>query len=146
MTLEKLLTGGSSATASVIWPMIIGVYIAIIIIFINKKTIGRLVKKLLSASADSEENAVSLKELGLEKKPSLRYALRPSSTLSNIIKRTEDERYYIPEDKSYRAESLYTQKRVTALTLIVPAILLTAAGIALLNALPGIISIISAVF
>ncbi len=146
MTLEKLLTGGSSATASVIWPMIIGVYIAIIIIFINKKTIGRLVKKLLSASADSEESAVSLKELGLEKKPSLRYALRPSSTLSNIIKRTEDERYYIPEDKSYRAESLYTQKRVTALTLIVPAILLTAAGIALLNALPGIISIISAVF
>ena len=146
MTLEKLLTGGSSGAASVIWPMIIGVYIAIIIIFINKKTIGRLVKKLLSASADSEESAVSLKELGLEKKFSLRYALRPNSTLSNIIKRTEDERYYIPEDKSYRAESLYTQKRVTALTLIVPAILLTAAGIALLNALPGIMSIISAVF
>ncbi len=146
MTLAKLLTGGSTTSASIIWPIILGVFIAVVISYINKKTIGKLVDKLLALPADSEENAVTLDEIGFGKKGSLRYALRPSSTLSNIIKHTEDRRYYIPEDQQYRAETVYTQNRLSVMTLIFSAIVLIIAGSALLNVLPSIIKTINGIF
>ena len=146
MTLAKLLTGGNITTASIIWSMIIGVFIAVIIAFINKKTIGKLVDKLLALPADNEENAVTLDEIGFGKKGSLRYALRPSSTLSNIVKKTEDGRLYIPEDQQYRAEKVYTQNRLSVLTLVLSAIILIVAGSVLLNVLPDIVKIVKGAF
>ncbi len=146
MTLAKLLTGGNTTSASIVWPIILGVFIAVVISYINKKTIGKLVDKLLALPADSEENAVTLDEIGFGGKGALRYALRPSSTLSNIIKRTEDGRYYIPEDQQYRAESVYTQSRLSVMTLIFSAIVLIIAGSALLNVLPSIINIVEGIF
>ena len=146
MTLAKLLTGGNITTASIIWSIIIGVFIAVVISFINKKTIGKLVDKLLSLPADSEQNAVTLEEIGFGKKGSLRYALRPSSTLSSIIKKTEDGRLYIQEDQQYRAEKVYTQNRLSIFTLIFSAIILIAAGSVLLNFLPTIIETVKSAF
>ncbi len=146
MTLAKLLTGGSTTTASVIWPIILGVFIAVLITYINKKTIGKLVDKLLCLPADNEENAVTLDEIGYGNKGALRYALRPTSTLSSIIKHTDDGRYYIPEDQQYRAEVVYTQSRLSPITLIVSAILLIVAGSTLLNVLPSIIETVKGIF
>ena len=146
MTLAKLLTGGNITTASIIWSIIIGVFIAVVISFINKKTIGKLVDKLLSLPADSEQNAVTLEEIGFGKKGSLRYALRPSSTLSSIIKKTEDGRLYIQEDQQYRAEKVYTQNRLAIFTLIFSAIILIVAGSVLLNFLPSIIETVKSAF
>ena len=146
MTLAKLLTGGNITTASIIWSIIIGVFIAVVISFINKKTIGKLVDKLLALPADSEQNAVTLEEIGFGKKGSLRYALRPSSTLSSIIKKTEDGRLYIQEDQQYRAEKVYTQNRLSIFTLIFSAIILIVAGSVLLNFLPSIIETVKSAF
>jgi hypothetical protein len=146
MTLAKLLTGGNVTSASIIWSIIIGVFIAVVISYINKKTVGVLVNKLLALPADSEENAVTLDEIGFGNKGSLRYALRPSSTLSSIIKHTEDNRYYIPEDKQYRAEIIYTQNRLSVMTLILSAIFLIIAGSVLLNVLPSIIETVKSLF
>ena len=146
MPLAKLLTGGNVTSASIIWSIIIGVFIAVVISYINKKTVGVLVNKLLALPADSEENAVTLDEIGFGNKGSLRYALRPSSTLSSIIKHTEDNRYYIPEDKQYRAEIIYTQNRLSVMTLILSAIFLIIAGSALLNVLPSIIETVKSLF
>ena len=146
MTLAKLLTGGNTTSASIIWAIILGVFIAVVITYINKKTVGKLVNKLLALPADSEENAVTLDELGFEKNGSLRYALRPSSTLSNIIKHTEDGRYYIPEDQQYRAEIVYTQNRLSVMTLVISAVLLIVAGTALLNVLPSFVNMFKSVF
>jgi hypothetical protein len=146
MTLAKLLTGGNMTSASVAWSIIIGVFLAVVISYINKKTIGKLVDKLLALPADNEENAVTLDEIGFGKKGSLRYALRPTSTLSNIIKHTEDGRYYIPEDQQYRAEKVYTQNRLSILTPILSAIILIVAGSVLLNVLPDIIEIVKDAF
>ena len=146
MTLAKLLTGGNTTSASIIWAIILGVFIAVVITYINKKTVGKLVNKLLALPADSEENAVTLDELGFEKNGSLRYALRPSSTLSNIIKHTEDGRYYIQEDQQYRAEIVYTQNRLSVMTLVISAVLLIVAGSALLNVLPSFVNMFKSVF
>ena len=84
--------------------------------------------------------------IGFGKKSALRYALRPSSTLSNIIKKTDDGRYYIPEDRQYRAEVVYTQSRLSVMTLILSAILLIAAGSVLLNVLPTVIETFKGIF
>ena len=146
MTLAKLLTGGNMTSASIVWSIILGVFIAVVITYINKKTIGKLVNKLLALPADNGEIAVSLDEIGFGGKGSLRYALRPSSTLSNIIKHTEDGRYYIPEDQQYRAETLFTQSRLSLLTLILSAAVLIIAGCSLLNVLPSIIEIFNGMF
>ncbi|MBR6771930.1 MAG: hypothetical protein IKM29_00915, partial [Clostridia bacterium] len=62
MNLAEFLTGGSVSAASVIWPMMIGVFLAVLIAYFNKRSIGRLVKKLLAAPADSEESALSLSD------------------------------------------------------------------------------------
>lgn len=145
MTLARLLTGGNMTSASIVWSIIIGVFIAVVITYINKKTVGKLVDKLLSLPADTEENAVSLDDIGLGNKGSLRYALRPSSTLSNIIKHTDGGKYYIPEDQQYRAETLFTQSRLSPLTLILSAVVLIIAGSSLLNVLPSIINIFNGI-
>lgn len=146
MTLAKLLTGGSTTAASVIWPIILGVFIAVVITYINKKTVGKLVDKLLALPADNEENAVTLNEIGFGKKGSLHYALRPSSTLSNVIKHTDDGKYYIPEDQQYRAEVVFTQSKLSPMTLILSAVLLIVAGSSLLNVLPSIVNIVKGLF
>ena len=146
MTLAKLLTGGNTTSASIIWSIIIGVFIAVVITYINKKTIGKLVNKLLALPADSEENAVSLRDIGFENKGALRYALRPTSTLSSVIKKTDDGRYYIPEDVQYRAEVQYTQSKLSVMTLIISAVFLIIAGSALLNVLPSFIDLFKSVF
>lgn len=144
--LSKFLTGGNITTASVIWPLMIGAFIAVIVSHINKKTVGRLVKKLLSAKADSEASALSLNDLGMSKNSFLKYALRPSSTLSNIIKTTEDGRLYIPEDKSYRAETTFSPDSTSAKTVIFAAIVFIFAGIGLLHLVPYVIKLIGGIF
>lgn len=144
--LSKFLTGGNITTASVIWPLMIGAFIAVIVSHINKKTVGRLVKKLLSAKADSEASALSLNDLGMSKKSFLKYALRPSSTLSNIIKTAEDGRLYIPEDKAYRAETTFSPDSTSTKTVIFAAIVFISAGIGLLHLVPYVIKLIGGIF
>ncbi len=146
MNLAELLTGGNVAAASVIWPIMLGVFIAVVISYINKKTIGKLVNKLLALPADSEDNAVTLSEIGFDKKTSLKYALRPDSTLSNVIRSTSDGKYYIPEDQAYRAETVFTQDRLSLMTVIFAGILIIVAGTALLNVLPFVIETLGGIF
>lgn len=134
------------ASASIIWAIILGVFIAVVITYINKKTVGRLVNKLLALPADSEENAVPLDDIGFGGKGALRYALRPTSTLSNVIKKTDDGRYYIPEDAQYRAEVQFTQDRLSVFTLVISAVFLIIAGSALLNVLPSFIDLFKGIF
>lgn len=144
--LAKFFTGGNITTASVIWPLMIGAFVAVVISHINKKTVGKLVKKLLSANADSEASALSLNDLGMGKNSSLKYALRPSSTLSNIIKTTDDGRLYIPEDKAYRAETIFSPDSTSFKTVIFAAILFVGAALALLHLVPFVMKLVGGLF
>lgn len=144
--LAKFFTGGNITTASVIWPLMIGAFVAVVISHVNKRTVGKLVDKLLSAKADSEASAQSLTDLGMGKKSSLKYALRPSSTLSNIIKTTEDGRLYIPEDKAYRAETIFSPNSTSLKTVIFSAILFICAALGLLHLVPFIMKLVGGIF
>ena len=147
MNLSKLLTGGNVTIASVVWPLMIGIFAAVVISVINKKTVGQLVKRLLKAEATCPENAKSLKELGFNEKGFLRYALRDTSTLSTlVVKNEENGGYYIPSDKAFRAENTYVSDRVTYLSIIIAAVIFIAAGIGLNNVIPKLIDFAMGIF
>lgn len=145
MNLAKLLTGSNTSVAMIVWSLIIGVFLAMAISVYNKMTVGRLVKKLLDVKANTVESAKSLSELGF-KDNSYSYALRPSSTLSSIIHRTEDKKLYIPEDKSYRAETTFVSGSINPVAAVISVVLLLAAGIGLNNLIPYILKLANGIF
>ena len=140
MNLAKLLTGSDVTVASVVWPLVIGAFLAVAIAVINKMAVGRVVKALISAKASSPESAKTLKELGMSEKGYIAYALRPSSTLRSLIgKNEENGGYFIPEDKAFRAENTYVSDRASYVTLIVAAVIFLASGIGLNQLVPKLI-------
>jgi hypothetical protein len=146
MNLARFFTGSDTTVASIVWPIVLGAFIAVVIGIINKRTIGKLIKKLLEAGANSPENAISLEECGLSKNGYLRYATRSTSTLMNLISATDDKKLYISEEKSFRAETTYVSDRASLKVIIAAAIILIAAGILLNNVAPKLISFATEIF
>ncbi len=128
--------------ASILWPMIVGVILASFAVLFHKKTIGKFVKKLLTERAETEASAKSLSELGFVKSRFLRYALRDGSTLRKMVYRTEAEgepRYYIPEDKAYRAEVTYHPDGSSVLTVVFSVILILVVASVMMILIPDLI-------
>lgn len=149
--LIAFFTGESSAIASVVWPLMLGAFLALIIAHFNKRTVGILVKRLLKEEASSPDSAKSLSELGLNKKRYLNYALRPSSTLRSMVFFTEKdengvEKLYIPDDKAYRAESQYKPDGSSLLTVFVTFFVFIAVGLLLVTFVPDIVGFATSVF
>ena len=140
-----IFTGKSGESATVIWPLIIGAFLAVIISHFNKRTVGILVKRLLDSKANTPENAKKLNDLGLGKKAYLKYALRPKSTLRGIIF-AEKDAYYIPEETEYRAETVYKPDGSSLLTVFSAFVFFLIIGLALVNSLPNIIGFASSIF
>lgn len=148
MNLTKLLTGGNTAVASIVWPLMCGVFLALIIVYINKKTVGRFVKALLEVKANTADTSKSLEELDLAKKRFLAYALRSQSTLSNLVRKASVEtdapaRYYIPEELSFRAETFYKDDRFSPMTIVIGAISFLAVSLLLVNVVPELLQMTS---
>jgi len=124
MNLSDLFIGNNPTLASILWPLIAGVVIAACAVFFHKQTIGKFVKKLLTEKADTPETAKSLSDLGFEKNKLVKWALRPDTTLRKIIFSAENAeenapaRYYIPEDKAYRAEVTYNPDGASLLAMM----------------------------
>ena len=146
MNLAKFFTGSDTSVASIVWPLIFGAFISVIISVINKKNVGKLVKKLIEAKASTPDSAKTLEELGLSRNSYLRYATRPTSTLMNIISITDDKRLYISEEKSFRAENTYVSDRASGKVMLIAAVIFIAAGILMINVIPKLISFATDIF
>lgn len=146
MNLAKLFTGSDTSVASIVWPLVFGAFISVLISVINKKNVGKLVKKLIEAKASTPESALTLEELGLSKNSYLRYATRPTSTLMNVISITDDKRLYISEEKSFRAETTYVSDRASGVVMLVAAVIFIAAGILMNNVIPKLITFATDIF
>lgn len=146
MNLARLLTGSDTTLSSIVWPLLIGAFASVVISIINKKTVGKLIKKLLKANASTPETAISLEEARLHKNGYLRYATRQNSTLMNLISKTDDGKLYIPEEKAFRAETTYVSDRASFIIIIVAAIVFIAAGILLNNVVPKLIGFATDIF
>ena len=124
--------------------MIAGVLIAAFLIFLNKQTLGKFVKKLFDERAESEATAKSLSDLGFAKNRIVKLALKPGSTLRKVVRATEEKegepaRYYIPEETSYRAEVTYNPDGSSVMTLVIAVIVFLAAGVILMTVIPDLI-------
>ena len=150
---SDFFTGADMTLASVIWPLIAGVVIAVIVVFVVKRTTGRLVKALLDQKADSPETAKTLGELGFDRKPALRYSLRPNATLRKLVMTvpadgegkpiTGETRLYIPEDKAYRAETSYNPDGTSLLLLLLLVLMLLLAAAAVMTLVPLLVEWLS---
>ncbi len=150
---SDFLTGGDTTLNMILWPMIAGVIAAACLIFANKKIIGVFVKRLLEEKADSAETAKSLEELGFAKKRLLRFSLRPGSTLRKIVSVSVPEepdgapvRYYIPEEKAYRAEVTYDPDGVSVMTILLAIIMFLVLTVLLMTVIPDLIRMASNAF
>ncbi len=109
----------------IIWSACIGFNVAMIISFLLKRIEGAFISRLLQIGASSEESAVTLSQLEQDDNKTLKMFLKDGSTLRNTVylvsgslprESTEEKRrgqpildnarFYIPEDKLEKAESI----------------------------------------
>ena len=109
------------ATNVVFQGIFIGIVIAVLTVGYNKLVIGRFVKALINAEANHPAFAKSFSELNLRRTIFIRHALR-GYMLQKIVAKLDDDngnreetKYYIPEDKLYRAGRMYGGKDVDVL-------------------------------
>ena len=113
-------------TAVVLQGLFIGVVIAVLAVGYNKLIIGRFVKALIKAEANHPAFAKSFTDLDVNQNIFIKLALRKGSTLKKMVAELDGDeiKYYIPEDKLYRAGRMYGGKDVDALMLAAIIILL----------------------
>ena len=133
-----------------IWAFALGFFLAIVLTYLNRLLVGRVARGLLSQKASSPETAKSLAELGCGG-IFYRFLLRDGATLRKIIVLAPDEgqdegqkpklptpeaRFYIPEDKAYRAESGFSHKKGSLGQVLLAAPILFALALAIFGILP----------
>ena len=78
----------------IILGLFIGMCFAAFASVYNKKVLGDVVRKILSMEALSPDTALTVEELGYEKSPIIRLALKKSTSLRRVVKSREEELYY----------------------------------------------------
>ncbi len=156
---------GTMSLEIVIWSLFMGVVIAALITYIKCTVLGVLVRRLLKADGVSAENAKSVKELELEKNALVKLALRSKRPYSGAVKavlpdgseigslktlpdgiKRDELRYYIPEDKAFRAELTYKRKGNDLITVIVAVVLFLAIALLAFTVIPYLVSMATSVF
>lgn len=114
------------ATGVVLQGLFIGIIIGVLAVGYNKLVIGKFVKALINAEANHPAFAKSFADLNVKKNVFLIFALRKGGVLKKMVSQLDGEeiKYYIPEDKLYRAGRMYGGKDVDILLLAAVIIIL----------------------
>lgn len=145
----------------VIWCMYVGLMLASVFMYYQKKVIGAFVRALLKEQAHDKQSAKTLVDLGFSKNGAVRSALRGSGALRKLVWETEDNyvenesgvmisarekpldvntgRFYIPEDKRIRAELRYSDKGTDIFMLIITALVFLMIAYLAVNYLPNLL-------
>ncbi|MCL2518723.1 MAG: hypothetical protein FWF15_09190 [Oscillospiraceae bacterium] len=99
----------------VIWSMFIGIVIGVGAVLYSKRVLGTFVRALLKIEANSPDSAKTFNELGFKHTFLYRFSLRNKSTFRKIVYVTDDNRYFIPSEKVFRADSMYSTKDASLL-------------------------------
>lgn len=147
----------------VLWPMYIGVCVAILYSHFLKIKLGPFVEALIKAKAISPESALSLEELGFEKNKHVLYDLKRKSGLRRLVERCEVEafaentepnveksaleekcvKYYIPDEKVGRADAIYVNGGSSLKMTIIMLVVFLALTVLLLKLAPLLINLIN---
>lgn len=114
----------------------IGCAVATAMVYYNNRFLGKLVRALIDIDATSPETAISAEELGIKITPALSRALRPESSFSETVIKTEDGRFYIAPDRLALAKVKFRSKDTTLLFVLMSLIILALAALALTYIFP----------
>ncbi len=120
----------------IIWLFMIGVGAATLMVFYNNRFLGKLVRALIAIDATSPETAISLEELDIKMTYFIRNALRPGTSFSETVMKTEDGRFYIAPDKVALAKSKYRSKDATIGFILMSIVIILVATLALTYIMP----------
>ncbi len=124
---------------TIIWTFMFGAVAATIVMFYNNRFLGRFVRALLSIDATSPESAITIEELGLKMTPAIKHALRPETSFSQTVLKTEDGRFYIASDKVLLAKKKYRSQDMTLIFVLMSVIILISVAFALTYVFPEVI-------
>lgn len=131
-----------------------GVILAALYNFYIRRVPGGVVRLLLSRGALSPETALCAEELGLLDHPFALWELLRGVSLRHIVSAVTEAadgeeqswsaqtRFYIPEDKKYRAEARFEQKGNGALGLAITCALAVVLGIILIKLVPVLLAMV----
>lgn len=149
----------------VVWSVFAGVVVAVIAIVYNKRVIGSFVRFLLKSGAATEETAIRLSDTDYAKKRAIRSAIAHNYTLRKYLcyadedagtppsqskepaKKPADKaailsrRYYIPEEKTFAAEELYSAKGSNPVAIGIMLFMLLLVAVVCLFAIPYVQSL-----
>ncbi len=121
---------------TIVWMFMLGCAIATLTVYYNNRFLGKLVRALIDIEATSPETATSIEELGVKMTPFLSRALRPESSYSEIVLKTDDEKYYIAPDRISLAKAKFRSKDATVIFLLMSLVILGLATVALTYIFP----------
>ncbi len=156
----------------IVWALFGGFVFASLLAVYNKRLIGGLVKRILSENAISPEKALTVTELGYGTDWFIKNALRKDEALLRFVSRVdapaaddagdgaEDEeaeakpssekrmidfettRFYIPEEKKYKAEVRYAGKGTDFVAFGICIVIFAVAAFAAIFLIPDLIQLI----
>lgn len=154
----------TSSMELVIWCMFIGLVLASIFMFYQKKVIGAFVRALLNAQASDSSSAKTLNELGFARNFPVRSALRGGGALRKLVWEMGDNylenengvkysarqtpldvntaRFYITEENRIRAELRYNDKGTDIFMLIITVLVFLMVAYLAATYLPDLLKLI----
>ena len=97
-----------SSVRTIVFGLFVGVIVASFIIVIDKRVLGKFIRKLLDEECTSPDKAKTLYELGFGVNYTIRNAVKRGTTVRNVVRCVEEEKY-ISETEERRAE--YEKRR-----------------------------------
>ena len=121
---------------TIIWVFMFGAIAAILTVYYNSHFLGGLVRALIKIDATSPESAMSLEELKIKMTFPLKYALRPETSFSNTVIKTEDGKFYIKPEKIEMAKAKYRNKDTSLILILMSVAILCLGALALTYIVP----------
>lgn len=153
MSWESFFTDSEMTLERIVWPLFIGIVIAILAVLYNRKLLGQFVRKLRKDGIDSAENAITLADAGFAKNYPVRMALHKRGSLRrtvSICDEGEDKpadldraRFYVSPEKADRADELYVKDRSSLLIILLAIALFLGAVLFVLFVAPELVQMLS---
>lgn len=125
--------------STIVWLCAAGACFGILTIYYNSTFLGKLVRALIAIDATTPESAMTLKELNIKLTPPLKYALRPDSSFSTVVIKTDEDKYYISPKKVDMAKAKYRGKEASISFVIISILIILIAALALSYILPEVV-------
>ncbi len=127
---------------TILYSCLAGVIIAVCVTVISKNSLGKFVKTILDEKAMTEGSAKTLAELGFEKNFLVKQALKNKNGLGKVVSTAESDgetKYFISDEKSFRAESLYNPHGGSIMIIFITAVVFIALIAVLFTVIPDLI-------